>query len=510
MLRNLHRARRAAALPISAAQARFCVHGLQVADVLGEAALASIVKVFTVHSAPSHYMPWQNKPQRESTGSGAIVAVAGLPGGRGLLTNAHCVSDASYVTVRRHGSSHKSAAVVAAISHEADLALLQCDDARFWAEPVAPLPLGDLPALQEPINVAGFPTGGDNLSITRGVVSRVELTQYVHGAAHLLAVQLDAAINPGNSGGPALSDSGAVVGIAFQNLPSADSVGFIIAPPVIRRFLGDVIATGRPQGFCALGARCQPAENAALRAYLRLPDGCTGVLVNSVTPTTSAAAPGGLRKDDVITHFDGVEIGTDGTVILRGRERVSFDHLVTLKRPGDVAALTVIREGVPTTVSLQLAPPPTLVPVQLYDKQPRFFIYAGLVFAPLTQPHLHESGEDWYNTAPRRLTHLALHGQLAAPGDEVVLLSQVLVDDVNAGYQNFAELQVLACDSQKIQNLRHLKTLITNGRGPFLRLDLEDERVLVLDRHQADASQNRILARHRVPAESSDDMQAAH
>ena len=433
------------------------------------------------------------------------MAVPGLPGGRAILTNAHCVADASYVTVRRHGSAHKSAATVAAVGHEADLALLRCDDARFWdAAPVAPLPLGDVPALQEAVSVVGFPSGGDNLSITRGVVSRVELTQYVHGAAHLLAVQLDAAINPGNSGGPALRDGGTVVGLAFQNLPAADNIGFIIPPPIIRRFLDDVVATGTHAGFCALGARCQPVENAALRAYLRLPPECTGVLVNSLTPLTSAAAL--LRKDDVITAFDGVPIGADGSVALRRGERVSFDHLVSLKRPGETATLRLIRGGALTEVTLRLAPAPTLVPVQLYDRLPSYFVYAGLVFAPLSQPHLHESGEDWYNSAPRRLTHLALHGTLKRRGDQVVLLSQVLVDDVNAGYQAFADAQVHACDGVPVRNLRHLRRLVTAAAGDFIRLDLEGDRVLVLDRAAAEAAHARILARHRVPSAVSVDL----
>ncbi len=435
------------------------------------------------------------------------MAVPGLPGGRAILTNAHCVADASYVTVRRHGSAHKSVASVAAVGHEADLALLRCDDALFWdAAPVAPLPLGDVPALQEAVSVLGFPSGGDSLSITRGVVSRVELTQYVHGAAHLLAVQLDAAINPGNSGGPALRDDGTVVGLAFQNLPAADSIGFIIPPPIIRRFLDDVVATGAHAGFCALGARCQPVENAALRAYLRLPPGVTGVLVNSVTPLTAAAAPGGLRKDDVITAFDGVPVGADGSVALRGRERVSFDHLVALKRPGEAAVLSLVRDGAPAAATLRLSPAPTLVPVQLYDRLPSYFVYAGLVFAPLSQPHLHESGEDWYNAAPRRLTHLALHGQLRAPGDQVVLLSQVLVDEVNAGYQAYADTQVHACNGARVRNLRHLRALLAAADERFIRLDLDEQRVLVLDRAAAEAAHSRILARHRVPAPVSADL----
>lgn len=57
--------------------------------------------------------------------------------------------------------------------------------------------MGELPALQQNVVVLGYPTGGDNTSITSGVVSRIEVAQYVHAASHLMAIQIDAAINPG-------------------------------------------------------------------------------------------------------------------------------------------------------------------------------------------------------------------------------------------------------------------------------------------------------------------------
>lgn len=56
------------------------------------------------------------------------------------------------------------------------------------------------------------------MSVTSGVVSRIEVTSYVHGAAELLGIQIDAAINSGNSGGPAFNNKGECVGIAFQSL----------------------------------------------------------------------------------------------------------------------------------------------------------------------------------------------------------------------------------------------------------------------------------------------------
>lgn len=66
-----------------------------------------------------------------------------------------------------------------------------------------------------------------------------------------------------------------------------------------------------------------------------------------------------------------------------------------------------------------------LVPIHQFDRLPSYFIFAGLVFTPLTQPYLHEYGDDWYNSAPRRLCERALTGILTKPGEQLVILSQV-------------------------------------------------------------------------------------
>ncbi|EPS58030.1 hypothetical protein M569_16788, partial [Genlisea aurea] len=182
-----------------------------------ELAMDSVVKIFTVSSSPSYFLPWQNKSQRETMGSGFVIS------GRRILTNAHVVADHTFTLVRKHGSPTKYRAEVQAVGHECDLAILTVASEEFW-EGMNFLELGDIPFLQEAVSVVGYPQGGDNISVTKGVVSRVEPTQYVHGATQLLAIQIDAAINPGNSGGPALLGD-RVVGVAFQNLSNAENIG---------------------------------------------------------------------------------------------------------------------------------------------------------------------------------------------------------------------------------------------------------------------------------------------
>ena len=158
------------------------------------------------------------------------------------------------VRVRRHGESKKHTARVLHIGHECDLALLTVDDRSFF-DGIQPLIFGGVPQLQRSVICLGYPIGGDNISVSKGVVSRVDVTEYAHAGEYLLAVQIDAAINPGNSGGPALLDD-KVVGVAFESLDEGENVGYIIPVPVIQHFLQDVQVHGKYTGFCVVGFAC--------------------------------------------------------------------------------------------------------------------------------------------------------------------------------------------------------------------------------------------------------------
>lgn len=463
-----------------------------------ELALDSVVKIFTVSSSPSYFLPWQNKPQRESMGSGFIIS------GRRIITNAHVVADHTFVLVRKHGCPTKYRAEVQAVGHECDLAILVVENEEFW-EGMNFLELGDVPFLQEAVAVVGYPQGGDNISVTKGVVSRVEPTQYIHGATQLLAIQIDAAINPGNSGGPAIMGD-KVAGVAFQNLSNAENIGYIIPVPVIKHFIEGVEETGDYVGFCSMGLSCQPTENAQLREYFKLPHGLTGVLVSRINPTSDAYRV--LRKDDVILTFDGVPIANDGSVPFRNRERITFDHLVSMKKPNDTAQIKVWRDGKEHEFTVSLSPLKPLVPVHQFDKLPSYFIFAGLVFIPLTQPYLHEYGEDWYNTSPRRLCERALKELPEKPGQQLVILSQVLMDDINTGYERLADLQVKRVNGVKVENLKQFRQLVEDDHHgeENVRFDLDDERVIVLNYESAKIATSLMLKRHRIPSAISRDL----
>lgn len=242
-----------------------------------------------------------------------------------------------------------------------------------------------------------------------------------------------------------------------------------------------------------------------LRAALGLQRSEGGVLVGAAHPLGAAAASGVL-PGDVLLAFDGSPIAPDGSVALKGGDRVAFDHLVSLKGEGEEGRLLVLRprEGVRNVVVFP-APVPELVPRHLYDqKDPSYLVLAGLVLLPLSQPFLADAyGDEWASDAPRALVDAAVRGEASRIGQQVVVLGQVLWDEANAGYQSLVGRAVLAVNGLPVLNLRHLRHLLyreSKRSSPFVFLALEGDAVAAIDLQSAAASTDRIMTRHRLPA----------
>jgi S1-C subfamily serine protease len=118
----------------------------------------SIVKIYTTYDRPNYRRPWQMEGQRNVIGSGCIIA------GRRILTNAHVVSDHTFIRVRRAMQAEKYVATVEAVSHELDLALLSVGDGRFF-DGSMPIPIGTLPYVGDKVTALGFPKGGTRITI---------------------------------------------------------------------------------------------------------------------------------------------------------------------------------------------------------------------------------------------------------------------------------------------------------------------------------------------------------
>ena len=262
----------------------------------------SVVKIFATQHEPALLEPWTKLSPAEVTGTGVVID------GNRILTNAHVVVHARQVYVQPFQSADKYRADVVETATGPDLAVLELRDTTFF-ETHPPVPFAQqLPSVGDEVDVHGYPMGGETLSITKGVVSRIEFADYYVDWQGLI-IQIDAAINAGNSGGPAVS-GGTVIGLTFSTLEDAENIGYVVPLEEIRAFLDDIndgSYDGRPQLF----DRTQTLENTALRARLQLDKKTTGVMV-TVPGINAPDYP--LRPWDVITAIGEYDIDNAGMV----------------------------------------------------------------------------------------------------------------------------------------------------------------------------------------------------
>ncbi|MBI4665409.1 MAG: trypsin-like peptidase domain-containing protein [Nitrospinae bacterium] len=455
----------------------------------------SVVKIFVISRKPSYYQPWQYDGQESSSGSGVIIE-----GGR-ILTNAHVVSDSVYIEVKRPGDPRKYPAQITAIGHQCDLAVLKTKDPAFF-KGADPLVFADMPRAMDKITVHGYPEGGEDVSVTEGVVSRVEQVNYAHSGFNLLGAQVDAAINPGNSGGPAVRGN-KIVGVAMQMLSTAQNIGYIIPTPVISHFLED-IADGKFDGFPEDGIFIQAMENETLRKYYGLNDGESGVLVTKVAYDSSAY--GVIQPEDVLVAIDGVPVENDGSVAVGENFTVFGNYLTQRRFLGEKVVYDIVRQKKRLKVDATLKPPAQLVPYEQLTPQPRYFIYGGLVFMPLTVNYLMTWGATWWKDAPVELMHAYYSGEMTRDRQEMVILRNVLAHEVNAGYHDFSDRIVMKVNNSPVAGLADLVKKLSTQQGEYSIIEMDDGSRIVLDINAVAKTKSGLLKQYAIQSEASRDI----
>lgn len=460
----------------------------------------SIVKIYTQSIRPYYSDPWTMNSPESKSGSGSVID------GKRVLTNAHVVSDNTLILLRKYGEAKRYKATVEFISNEVDLAILKVEDESFFNE-IKPLKIGELPKTQEEVVVYGFPKGGDTLSTTKGVISRIEHERYAQSTLSFLASQIDAPINPGNSGGPAINNE-QIVGVVMQSLRSSENIGYMVPTPIIKHFLND-ISDGKYDGFPGLGIITQNIENKDQKNKYGMKEDSEGVLIIKVIPGSSS--DGKIRGKDVLLSVDGHNISENGTVEFRKKQRTHFSYFVQNHQIGEKIDLQILREGKVQNVTINLNKPiqyNQLVTNQ-YGELPSYYIYGGLVFSPLTLNYLKEWGSKWFQRAPNNLISRLKTNYKSKSGEEVVMLIRVLASEVNQGYHNYENWEIKKVNGKEINNLNELIMIVENpsDKSKFVTFENQDGNEIVLNKDNAKSYNKSILKTYRIISDRSENLQ---
>ena len=423
----------------------------------------SVVKVFSTVRDPDPYKPWTKREPAEISGSGAIIS------GNRILTNAHMVLYASQVQVQANQAGDRVSARVEAMAPGIDLAILKLDDESLFASRPALRFKKDLPGSKDAVMVYGFPTGGASLSITKGIISRIEFAGY-NMSVHGLRIQIDAAINPGNSGGPAVVGD-EMVGLAFSRLGGGtQNIGYIIPCEEIELFLKSLDASGNYQGKLAMYDDLQTLENPALRKLLHLDAEAKGMVVHRPI-SSDASYP--LKEWDVIAKIGDVPIDDQGMVSINANLRVHFGYEVQKVAVQDKVPLTVIRGGKTMKVDLPLLKERPSVITESEGKYPPYFIYGPLVLSEATSQFIAQ-----LTRAGSGMVKLILEGSplLTRLGDKpafegerlTVVSSPFFPHKLDKGYGNPAMQVLKTINGQKVKNLAHAVTLLRDAKDEFV------------------------------------------
>jgi S1-C subfamily serine protease len=453
----------------------------------------SLVRITATEVAPDYRAPWNAGMLGRGIGAGFVID------GNRIMTNAHVVSNSRYLTVERDGDPNKYPAKVLFVAHDCDLALITVDSPNFYKNMLA-LKFGGIPELESTVSAYGYPIGGERMSVTTGIVSRIDFQLYTHSSIDQhLAIQISAQINPGNSGGPVMQNT-KVVGVAFQGYSGdvAQGVAYMVPTPVINRFLKDV-SKGRYDGYVDLGITYGKLQNPAQRKFLGLKDDGRGVLVETVVAAGPCAKI--LRPGDVLLAIDNHPIASDGNVELEG-ERVEMPEVVERKFKRDSVKFEIWRDKQSTSGSVQLdTVPPYLMQSHKYDVRPRYVVYGGLLFQPLSLDLL-----EAYQPTDLRLRHFFdfyVIDQIYLEHPDVIVLTNVLPDPINTYLAPYRGGIVDSINGKKIHTLEELSQTLAEPADRLVIDLIGDGPPLVLDPKQVEAARERIRQRYNVVREQN-------
>jgi S1-C subfamily serine protease len=420
----------------------------------------SVVKLLVTVRYPNPLKPWLRGAPADVLGSGTIID------GRRILTNAHLVQYATEVQIQPRRGGGKVDARVEFLAPEMDLALLSVRQEGFFDRHPALPRSQKLPRVQDNVAVYGFPVGGNDLAVTRGVVSRIEVASFGQ-QGHGLTVQVSAAVNPGNSGGPAVV-GGKMVGVVYSRLSEQQNIGYILPNAEIDLFLEDVKDghyDGKPTDTA--GTTYQRGENRALRRFLKLDDEARGLLV---VPPRRPPAGYPFQEFDFLTKIGPHDIDNDGMIQLPDDLRVSFLSVVGRLAKNGAVPVTLIRKGQRLEASLPVSNVDNRLIRNLRGENPSYFIHGPLVFSPAKlepvalysrfRPDLEGVQSPLYTRMTDRVQF---------PGEElVVVASPLFAHKIARGYDEPMGQVVKEVNGTRVRNLRHLVELLRDSTEEYL------------------------------------------
>ena len=465
---------------------------------------SSVVQISATVRYPSLNKPWAKESPTEVSGSGVVSS------GHRILTCAHLVEYASQIKIQDNEGGGKLNARIESISHDMDLAILKPEvEAFFDLHPEIQIS-HVLPNLQDNVLTYGYPVGGTSLSITKGIVSRIEFVPYNYPAAGL-RIQIDAAINPGNSGGPVTVD-GKMIGLVFSYLNGTQNIGYIIPSEEIEMFLKS-IAEGHYTSKPSLFGEFQSLANTTQRSFLKLDKTTEGIIVEK-PDNDDPAYP--LKKWDVITHIGNVSIDNMGSIKLNDDVRISFKYMIQRFATNGMVPFTILRDGKEFKINVPVSSSRPVVIPSLSGTYPSYFIYGPIVFTTATMELMTQAMQGQRGGSLMGILSYSASSLVRRMGDKpnfegenlVVVPCPLFPNQIAAGYSDPSFQVVKSVNGIPIKNLAQLTQVLRDAKSEYITIefDIRNGQIILLRRDDVAKATEEILTDNGIRTQGSSDI----
>lgn len=448
----------------------------------------AIVTIEAGRKVYEYLQPWSRRVDQVQK-MGVIV------GNKEILTTADFMNDLTMVRLQK-GRGRWYSGKLLWVDYHANLALVGCEEDGFWNDTKKV----DLAAVTPRIGTAQLVRWRAGALEMRNVeLNRITVKKGKMSFIDVPFLDVDSEI-AGVGWAEAIVQGNKVIGITSSKEEHSITV---IPSFFIRECLADR-AKEPYQGLGYFPFVWHPAENPETLQYLGLKGEPRGVIITQVN-TNKHASP--MRSQDILLEVDGHKIDVQGDYKDPDYGDLLLENLATRnRRAGDTVKLKIFRDGEERELDYTLPRVDyrtELVPMATPDQEPEYLIIGGLIFQPLTVPYLSSWGSDWARKAPFRLSYATREH----PKDgrrSYVVLTGILPDPVNIGYNDARSLLVDKFNGEKIYTLHDLANAMKNPKDGFHLLEFiegDSLRRIVLDAGEIEASTRRVLERYGIQSD---------
>jgi len=452
-----------------------------------------LVEVTVTFQEYDTFMPWQQTAPGVRRGYGVLV------GNGRVLTTENLVRNHRLVELCRARSGEKISATVELSDFQVDLAVLKITGEKSPAD-ASPIPIAESVATKDAtVDILQF---DETSQLQRGKaqVLHVSVSELPTAPYPSLIFSLLTDLSINGEGAPVVSNE-KLSGIIVSYDPGT-RVAHMLPYPILRQFLNNSL-NARYEGVASAGIIWSSLVDPAKRAYLQVP-GNKGILVTSCLPDTGASKS--LKPNDVILEWNGRSLDNMGFYEDNEFGRIGFAYLIKGRsRPTDVVPVKIFRDRSEKTVSVRLdrwLDSASLIPDDATGEQAEYLVDGGIIIRELTGRYLRAHGADWRQIVDPRLVHIYMTQKDAAEhtGEHVVILSGVLPDPINIGYQHFQDQLITNINGKPVKNMKDVFRIVDTD-GELKRLTLQSIGVdVVLDRSELKEANARLAKLYRLPA----------